>query len=220
MGIEITRYRPFAARRMRRLLENGIITVIDVGANTGGYGSDLRAFGYTGRIVSLEPLTVPFAELAQRAAMDGAWECHNVAAGERDDEVTINIASNVASSSLLAMRDEHRRGAPDVAYVAQEQVRLRRVDSLALDVLRPALLKIDVQGYEQQVLVGATNTLASVELVECELSIARLYEGQPSFQVMIDQLSSLGFEIVDLDPFFYDREDGRVLALDALFSRT
>jgi hypothetical protein len=36
---------------------------------------------------------------------------------------------------------------------------------------------------------------------------------------MIDRLADLGFEIVDLDPFFYDLEDGRVLALDALFAR-
>jgi len=55
-GIEIARYRPLAARRMELLRANRIGTVIDVGANTGGYGSELRAFGYAGQIISLEPL--------------------------------------------------------------------------------------------------------------------------------------------------------------------
>ncbi len=59
----------------------------------------------------------------------------------------------------------------------------------------PALLKIDVQGYEEHVLAGATNVLAAVSLIECEVSIARLYEGQPSFRQMIDRLDDLGFEI-------------------------
>lgn len=219
VGIEISRYRPFADRRARWLLEREIATVIDVGANTGGYGSELRSFGYKGRIVSVEPLADAFAQLVERAASDLTWECHNVAAGDSDEEATINVASNVASSSLLVMRDEHRRGAPTVSYVAQERVRVCRLDSLGLDIQGPAMLKMDVQGYEAHVLAGATSALSAVALIECELSIAHLYEGQPSFWEMIDRLSNLDFEIVDLDPFFYDRDDGRVLAMDALFSR-
>lgn len=199
-----------------RLLQHGISTVIDVGANSGDYGAELRAFGYTKQIISLEPVAVAFAELANRSARDGAWECHNVAAGNRDGEATINVASNLASSSLFAMRDEHRRGAPDVSCIGHERVRLQRLDSLALDIMRPTMLKIDVQGYEEEVLNGARETLAGVALVECELSIACLYEGQPSLRVLINRL---GFEIVDLEPIFFEREAGRVLSVDGLFSR-
>jgi len=219
-GIEISRYRPFAARRVRHLLEVGVTTVIDVGANVGDYGMGLRAFGYNGRILSFEPLTAAFARLAQRAAADDRWECHNVALGASDGEATIHVASNLASSSLLPMSDEHRRGAPDVSYVDEQRVQLRRLDALALDIEGPALLKIDVQGYEEHVLAGTTNVLPDVLLIECEVSIARLYDGQPTFRQMIDLLGALRFEIVDLDPFFYDRSDGRVLAVDAMFSRS
>ena len=219
-GIEISRYRPFAARRDRHLLETGIATVIDVGANTGEYGAGLRASGFDGRIISLEPLTSAFALLARRAKMDDAWECHNVAVGASDGEAIINVASNLASSSLLPMRAEHRVGAPEVTYVGHERVQLRRLDALALGVEGPALLKVDVQGYEQQVLAGAANTLRTVLLIECEVSIAPLYAGQPSFRQMIAGLADLGFEMSDIDPFFYDRSDGRVLSVDAMFSRT
>jgi FkbM family methyltransferase len=218
-GVEITRHRPFSARRARRLLEYRIATVIDVGAHTGEYGAELRASRYRGQIISLEPLSATFQELVHRSAADNAWQCHNVAAGDTDGDATLNVASNLASSSLLSVTDEHERGAPDVSYVGQERVRVRRLDSLVLDVVPPALLKIDVQGYELHVLAGAEQTVERVALIECELSIAALYERQPSFRAMIDRLADLGFEIVDLDPFFYDLEDGRVLALDALFAR-
>src|SRR5437762_2514802 len=105
-GIEIARYRPFAARRMELLRANRIATVIDVGANTGGYGSELRAFGYAGQIMSLEPLASAFAELSRRAQPDPNWKCLNIAAGERNADTTINVASESGSSSLLSMRAE------------------------------------------------------------------------------------------------------------------
>jgi hypothetical protein len=81
------------------------------------------------------------------------------------------------------------------------------------------MLKLDVQGYEDRVLDGAPDTLARAQLLQCELSIAQLYSGQAPFRALIDRLDDAGFGLVDLDPFFYDRTDGRVLSLDALFAR-
>jgi len=218
-GIEISRYRPYAARRMQLLRENRIATVIDVGANTGGYGSELRAFGYTGRIVSLEPLASPFAELVRRAEPDPNWQCLNIAAGERDDKSIINIASESASSSLLPMRAEHGLGAPATFYTGQESICLRRLDSLDLALTSPTMLKVDTQGYEEQVVTGAPMTLSKVALLECELSLAYLYDGQPGFRSMIDLAAEFGFELIDIDPFFRDRATGRVLSMDAIFVR-
>ena len=218
-GIEISRYRPYAARRMQLLRENRIATVIDVGANTGGYGSELRAFGYTGRIVSLEPLASPFAELVRRAEPDPNWQCLNIAAGERDDKSIINIASESASSSLLPMRAEHGLGAPATFYTGQESICLRRLDSLDLAITSPAMLKVDTQGYEAHVIDGAPVILTTVAILECELSIAHVYEGQPSFRSMIDRASDLGFDLIDIDPFFRERATGRVMSMDAIFVR-
>jgi FkbM family methyltransferase len=218
-GVEITRYRPFAARRMQLLRVSRIATVIDVGANTGGYGSELRASGYTGQIISIEPLAGAFAELSRRAEADLNWKCLNIAAGERDGDADINVASRSAASSLLPMRAEVRLGAPDAFYTGQERICLRRLDSLGLAVTSPALLKIDTQGYEYHVIDGAPDILSTIAILECELSIARVYEGQASFRSMIDRTSDLGFELVDIDPFFRERATGRVMSMDAIFVR-
>jgi FkbM family methyltransferase len=190
-----------------------------VGANIGGYGSELRAFGYAGQIISLEPLASAFAELSRRAQTDPNWECLNIAAGERNPDTTINVASESGSSSLLPMGAELSRGAPDTFYKGQERIRLRTLDSLDLAVTLPTMLKIDTQGYDDHVVDGAPVLLTTVAILECELSIARVYEGQPSFRSMIDRTSDLGFELVDIDPFFRERATGRVLSLDAIFVR-
>ena len=117
------------------------------------------------------------------------------------------------------MRDEHRRAAPQISYRGTERVEVRRLDSYNLAISTPAMLKLDVQGFEDRVLAGASETLPRISLIECELSIATLYEGQPSFGSMMARLSNLGFEMIDLDPGFHDPRDGRILSVDATFSR-
>jgi FkbM family methyltransferase len=220
VGLDVSHYRPFPRRRMSRMDELGIHTVVDVGANAGQYGKALRAMGYTGVIVSLEPLAAAFSDLERVASSDSAWKCLNLAAGAEQAHARLNVASNRASSSLLTMMDEHAAGAPTVATVGQETVTVSPLDDVVLPITSPVMLKLDVQGYEAEALAGAERLLASTVLVECELSIARLYEGQASFARMVGLLDGHGFALVDLDPFFYDPRDGRVLALDGLFVRT
>jgi FkbM family methyltransferase len=219
LGLDISHYRPFSRRRASRVHELGIRTVVDVGANAGQYGRALRAVGYTGAIISLEPLAAAFAELERTASADSSWECLKVAAGAEEVSAQLNVASNTTSSSLLSMTDEHTAGAPTVATVGHEVVTVRPLDELVLPAEPPVMLKLDVQGYEANVLAGAERLLSSTALLECELSLARLYEGQESFAGMVAMLDDYGFALVDLDPFFYDPRDGRVLALDGLFVR-
>jgi FkbM family methyltransferase len=214
LGFEISHYRPFAARVAARL--ESVPVVIDVGANRGQYATELRRHGYRGEIVSFEPLEEAFEHLAGAADHDPDWTCRRLALGAAAGEALINIASNLVSSSLLEMEVGHSAGAPEVSVVGVEKVPVSRLDDV-LDDDRPCMLKLDVQGYEDRVLDGAPSTLARAQLLQCELSIAKLYAGQAPFRALIDRLDDAGFGLVDLDPFFYDRTDGRVLAFDALF---
>jgi FkbM family methyltransferase len=215
-GLEVSHYRPFTARVVSRL--EGVPLVLDVGASRGQYALDLREHGYRGDIVSFEPVTAAFTDLAAAAAADPAWTCHRVAAGAAAGEAEMYVASNLASSSLLTMGDPHKAAAPEVGVTGGERVPVARLDDL-VDDDRPCLLKLDVQGFEDRVLDGAPATLARAVLVQCEMSLEELYEGQAQFRPLIDRLDAAGFSLVDLDPFFYDRTDGRVLSIDGLFAR-
>src|SRR3954447_16315683 len=140
MGLEISHYRPFAARIAARL--EGVPVVIDVGANRGQYATELRRHGYRGEIVSFEPLEEAFAQLAAAAAPHTDWTCHRMALGASAGEARINVASNLASSSLLEMATAHRVGAPSVSITGVETVPVARLDDV-LDDDRACLLKLD-----------------------------------------------------------------------------
>lgn len=224
-GLDIRRYPPadeIASRRVGILGENKITLVIDVGANTGQYARKLRSAGYAGRIVSFEPLSEAFTELSWHAARDNAWECRQLALGEVDGETKINISGNSLSSSILPMCSLHLATAPDSAYVGTEVITMVRLDTVSSELIRNndfVCLKLDVQGYEMKVLSGATSTLPRTRVLEIELSLAALYEGQPSFCQMIDYLDSAGFDLVSLETAFEDPESGRILQLDGIFVR-
>ena len=82
----------------------GVNCVIDVGAHEGEYAKRLRAGGYTGRIVSFEPVPRAFAELEQAAAGDPDWHVHAVALGREDGTTTMNVVPGTLSSILPATK--------------------------------------------------------------------------------------------------------------------
>jgi FkbM family methyltransferase len=195
--------------------------VLDVGASGGQFGHTLRAAGFTGRIVSFEPLAEPFRVLSEAAAADARWEVHRVALGDEPGRRRINVARNTTSSSFLEMHAEHAAAAPESAFVGTEEVDVLRLDDLArsLRLDGAVLLKLDVQGFQLPVLHGAESMLAHTDAVQCELSISPLYDGEPPLLDVVVALRDRGFELVELEPGFYDRATGRVLQFDGRFVR-
>jgi FkbM family methyltransferase len=222
MGYELRQYTPlrsFAAARDALLRK--VDAVVDVGANAGQYGELLRAGGYRGRLVSLEPVSEAYEELRRRAAADGAWEAVRVAVSDSDGELTLNVTDDSRSSSALP-RNERFADKPGWAPRESRTVPARRLDGLVDELLRPgerAFLKVDVQGYERQVLDGAGAALGRFDGIELELSVTALYEGQPSLAEMLPLLAERGFRPVSLDPILLD-DDGLLMELDGLFART
>lgn len=211
-----------ATRRQRLLAAHGIDVVLDVGAARGGYATELREFGYTGRIVSFEPLAAAHAELAAAAAGDPAWTTRNLALGDTSGPQTINVASNSDSSSLLPMADGHRDASPDIDYVGTETIEVARLDDLAPELLGDAdraFLKIDTQGFERSVLAGAAGTLDRLAGIQLELSFVELYEGGMLADEAIAFCYDHGFVLTGLDQGFSD-PGGAVLQADGVFLRT
>jgi FkbM family methyltransferase len=201
----------------------GIDLVIDVGANVGQYGRELRAYGYDAPIVSLEPTEAAFAELAALAARDPRWTAMRTAAGTEQGYITINVAANSVSSSALSMLDRHAEAAPESLFVGTETAPVDRLDSIAapwITAARRPFLKIDVQGLERSVLEGATAILPSVVAVELELSFVPLYEDQPLWRELIDYMESAGFALAGLTPVFWDNASGEMLQADGVFLRS
>jgi FkbM family methyltransferase len=210
------------ARRARLFAAYGIEHVFDVGANAGQYARELRALGYAGHVRSFEPLSAAYAQLAAAAATDPLWEVVQVALGERDGQAELHVAGNSFSSSLREMLPLHREHAPESAYVGSEVVPVRRLDALVAEHGWPtarAVLKVDVQGYERQVLEGAGALLERIETVQLELSLVPLYSGEPLFAEMLAWMAAKGFALVALEPGFSEPRSGRLLQVDGIFRR-
>jgi len=226
LGFEINRYSPMSSptRQIVASLRNFKIDIVfDVGANSGQFARALRGAGYTGSIVSFEPLAEAHSELLLASAKDGKWDVSSrCALGDHDGNVEINIAGNSFSSSVLPMLDSHVAAAPESAYVGKELVPLMRFDTVATELLAGfdnPLLKIDTQGFEWAVLDGAGDVLSDMRGVLLELSLIPLYKDQHLWRDIIDRMESHGFALWALQPEFIEPENGRTLQANGIFYR-
>jgi FkbM family methyltransferase len=209
---------------VKQLESRRVDVVFDIGANSGQYVTDLRRAAYKGRIVSFEPLSRPFSILERKASTDPLWDCRQCALGDSDGTVSINVAGNAGqSSSVLPMLKSHQDAFPWANYIGTEDVPIRRLDSVSPEFLLPngvTFLKIDVQGFEKQVLAGGKSTLDDHCVgMQLELSFLPLYEDGMLIREALDLVYSLGFTLTGLLPCFIDARNGRMLQADGVFFR-
>jgi FkbM family methyltransferase len=226
LGYDVVRYSNALtvanARRLYALAENEIDVVLDVGASEGNYATKLRESGYSGRIISFEPLGESYDRLLAASSGDDAWQAVKTAIADHDGTETINVSGRSTSSSLLRMAPSHLAAAPDSAYVSQEQVPVKRLDTVLTSLVRPEdnlYLKIDVQGYEASVLAGAVETLKATRAVEVEVSMVSLYEGSILYAQMIQIFDTIGFHLISWEDVLTDPRTGYVLQSDCIFTR-
>lgn len=224
-GYDLTRYRPARhpeARRMRLMQTYGINVVLDVGANAGQYGTGLRSNGYKDRIISFEPLGSAYTELERICSPDPLWECHKMALGDKRRSQKINVSANSTSSSLLEMLPAHTNAAPQSKYIGNEMIQVETLDNLlpGLECNNKNIwLKIDTQGYEKQVIYGASICINNIDTVQMEVSLIPLYDGSADFRDLIQTMDGFGYSIVAIDPGFSDNLTGRLLQADFTFHR-
>ena len=208
-------------RRSRLLARERIDLVLDVGANVGQYAMRLRSNGYRARIVSFEPYAQAFAQLERTAARDPLWDAHRLALSDDEGEAELNVSGNSFSSSLLPLTERHLETAPGSAYVAAETVPTARLESLWPQIVGSARpwLKIDVQGFELQVLRGAGELIRQARVIQVELSLEPLYDGAVTWKTVVEWLGDRGFDLAAVEPGFEDPDSGRMLQFDGVFVR-
>jgi FkbM family methyltransferase len=203
------------------LFDRGVEVTFDVGANVGQFGKALRERGYRGRIVSFEPITMAYEEVAAVAARDGNWEAHNLALGAEVGRAVLNVSQSSVFSSMRDQSPITVQLEPAAAVVRQEQVSVGRLDDFAAPFRgRTTFLKIDTQGYERPVLDGAREALRTLAGVQLELPVIHLYRDTWQFTDAVAYMSAAGFVISQLTPVEWLPNDRvSVAELDAVFRR-
>lgn len=225
LGFEVARYNKGTNGTLRRkaILENfAVDLIIDIGANTGIYGKECRSTGYKGCIVSFEPLKEAFAKLEKNTENDPNWIVYNFALGAENTNQQINISANSHSSSILNILDAHTKAEATASYIGKQEIEIRTLDSLFNKIQKNAqeiYLKIDTQGFEMNVLKGASTSLEHINTIQLEMSLRPLYEGQPLYTDIMDYLHSYGYNLIDIEPGFADTKTGTLLQFDGIFRK-
>ena len=211
--------RVLAGAEHRRVLSPDLATVVDIGANRGQFALAAREWAPGARVIAFEPLPEPAAKFRMLFQGDSSVRLHQMAIGPEAGEATIHVSFDDDSSSLLPI-DEAQVG----LFPRTAEKELRNVSVIPLrDVLdadatlAPALLKVDVQGYELEVLRGCEPLLDRFAYVYVECSFAELYQGQALADKVISWLHTRGFRLAGVYNMHYDRR-GIAIQGDFLFA--
>ena len=216
--------RPKKPRLLTILERFNINLIFDIGANDGEFAKTISNSGYKGRIISFEPTTDAYKSLKVNASKYSNWAVYDqVAVGNENSIIEINIAgNNAASSSILQMGETHKESAPKSKYIGVENVRQIKLDSIFKKYFKnegQVMLKIDVQGYEEQVLLGIQKYIKDIQIIKLECSLVSLYEKDKTFEFYFDWMKELGYTLYDIEPGHANIKKGQLLQFDAVFVR-
>lgn len=193
--------------------------VLDVGANEGQFAKELRSF-YDGEILSFEPVSSVFNELTRNASSDPKWHVYKIALGSQESFQAINVSNTTVFSSLLQANEYcAKHFGQNALGTSEETVTVRRLDKLldeiASDLERKRIfVKMDTQGYDNEVFKGLGNKLKHVIAIQSEISLMPLYHGMPHWTSSISLYENNGFEVVGMFPV--QRDSLRVIEYDCL----
>ena len=220
-GFEVIKYpTPELDRRIKLLRTHNIDTVLDVGANIGQYGSELRNIGFKGTILSFEPTSDAFMKLKKNAQKDVNWKVFNFSLGAFDGEAEINISKNSVSSSILNNLPQLTESAPEAKFISKEKIKVKKIDTIFQELgltNKQIYLKIDTQGYENMVIEGAKESLPLIKGIQIEMALIPTYENAITFDEMITKLKQNNYITTSIESGYYDKKTGKLLEVDGIF---
>lgn len=175
---------------------HAIDVVLDVGANDGAFGREIRDRGYDGRIVSFEPNPVAYARLQAAIKGDPKWTAFPLAVGDVADTATLAVAVIDCMSSIKPFTEFGlSTGASVAANVDVPVVRLDAFLSEHPELVRNTYLKIDTQGFEMEVLRGAGDALRRMKAVQAEVALVHTYAGELDWIDVLQWMRAMDFEV-------------------------
>jgi len=174
--------------------------VLDIGAHHGWFFHCWQDWCPLARVHAFEPYPGSFETMRGLYGNDARVTLNQLGVGAADGNLTFNVlADSKVSNSFLAPDPKAwetlKYHTGDVTQIA---VPVTTVDSYmksrAIDDV--FLAKIDVQGYELELLRGAEQCLPKIRHIFIESGIERLYHGAPRFTEVFEFLTARGFHLM------------------------
>jgi FkbM family methyltransferase len=211
-----------AAGAEHRLVLKGTIFdfIVDVGANRGQFALVARKVFPKARILSFEPLVEPIQIFKRVFERDHNITLYPFAIGREKTNSTIHITKEDDSSSMLPVAKLQSDLFPGAMETETRQVTVYPLSQIIEPASIPpdSLLKIDVQGYELEVLQGCEDILQKFSHLYIECSFVELYEGQALAYQIIAWLEERNFVLVSVHNLYYGK-NGMAIQGDFLFAQ-
>jgi FkbM family methyltransferase len=193
--------------------------VVDIGANRGQFALIARKCFPRARIDSFEPLVEPGSIYRSVFEKDKRIYLHSCAIGPEAGKAIIHVSRHDDSSSLLPISALQESLFPGTAEKETRTIDVCPLDEVltAESICSPALLKLDVQGYEIQALQGCESLLHCFAHVYVECSFVELYAGQAFADEVIAWLRGRGFILAGVYNMACDSR-GKAVQADFMFS--
>jgi FkbM family methyltransferase len=192
--------------------------IIDVGGFNGEVSVKFATAFPDSQIYTFEPIKNHFEQLQNVILPYTNIKAFNIALGSTTEEKQINKLFNSSSSSILEASNAISNDffATHLAPKETESIVVKRLDDvLPISIAHISILKMDVQGFELQVLKGSEETLKKVYIVVLEMQNHDFYKGAPMYFELDEYLRKQGFKLFDLLPAI--RNEMKLYEWDAIY---
>lgn len=220
LALAFFRYGVFAGAEHYSVLNPEFKTIIDIGANKGQFALACREWAPQARIISFEPLKSPAKIFKALFSKDAKVFLHEAAIGSQTQRSVIHVSAHEDSSSLLPIGPNQISLYPGTEEKGVIEIDVAPLSSHLMpeDIKSPAMLKLDVQGFEMEVLKGCESMIEKFDFIYCECSFIELYSGQKLAYEIIAWLHKRHFNFVGIFNTSYDAK-GQAIQADFLFKQ-
>lgn len=198
-----------------RLNEKDLI--LDIGAANGATSLLLRKAFPESVIYSFEPLPEMYGLLTKAVSGFSNIIPINKGLGSVKRELNINLSQRITSSSFFEIEKNisNEFFSENIKNVGSAKVAVSTLDDEIPADRNINILKMDVQGFELEVLKGGVKTLNRTAIVLVEMQNHDLYKGAPKYYDIDRFLISAGFELYDIIPSI--RQDKKLYEWDSIY---